>query len=81
MQRTAIYIAHRYIELNLSVRCTLKTRETYHCYKYCGALHLLEGIKLGEKSIKVPDFFVQMHLNILSCIWLTPSISPYLCFA
>ena len=33
----------RDIKLNISVRCTLKTRKTYHCYKYFGALHLLLG--------------------------------------
>jgi hypothetical protein len=42
VQRTAIYAAYRDIQLNISVRCTLKTRKTHHCYKYCGALHLLK---------------------------------------
>jgi hypothetical protein len=33
--------AHRDIKLNIAVRCTFKTRISYHCYKYYGALHLL----------------------------------------
>ena len=33
-------VAHRDIKFNIAVRCTSKTRKTYHFYKYCGALHL-----------------------------------------
>jgi hypothetical protein len=29
------------IATNITVRCTFKTRQTHHCYKYCGVLHLL----------------------------------------
>jgi hypothetical protein len=47
VQRSAIFMTnkktHHDIKLNITVRCTLKTLETYHCYKYCSALHLLEG--------------------------------------
>jgi hypothetical protein len=51
VQRTAIFVAkmgnfkfegaaHRDIKFNIAVRCTFKTRKTYHFYKDCGALHL-----------------------------------------
>jgi hypothetical protein len=53
VQRTEIFVAkignikvegaaHRNIKFNVAGRCTLKTWISHHCYKYFGALHLLQ---------------------------------------